>query len=112
MRARPSVRTHASHGRSGHSRAFPIMTPAGPTRLMGRCKSGRTRNPMNLQEMLPAGLTGLEQLQRMLAGGRPPIAETLDYALTEVGEGWAVFEGTPGLRVYNPIGVVHGGYAA
>ena len=68
---------------------------------------------MNLQEMLPAGLTGLEQLQRMLAaGGRPPIAETLDYALTEVGEGWAVFEGTPSLKVYNPIGMVHGGYAA
>jgi uncharacterized protein (TIGR00369 family) len=30
----------------------------------------------------------------------------------EIGEGRAVFEGTPGEEHYNPIGVVHGGYAA
>ena len=30
----------------------------------------------------------------------------------EVGEGRAVFEGEPGEEHYNPIGVVHGGYAA
>jgi uncharacterized protein (TIGR00369 family) len=32
--------------------------------------------------------------------------------LVEVAEGYAVFEGTPGEYLYNPIGVVHGGWAA
>jgi uncharacterized protein (TIGR00369 family) len=68
---------------------------------------------MNLLADLPAGLTGLEQLQSMLEGGRgPSIGETLGFELVEVEEGRVVFAGTPGLHVYNPIGTVHGGYAA
>lgn len=68
---------------------------------------------MNLVETLPAGLTGLGQLRAMIAAGRrPPIAETMDFTLVEVAEGFAAFEGTPSLKVYNPIGAVHGGYAA
>ena len=68
---------------------------------------------MNLVAELPAGLTGLEQLQRMLASGRSaPIGETLGFKLVEVEEGRVVFEGLPGLHAYNPIGTVHGGYAA
>lgn len=68
---------------------------------------------MNLVAEMPAGLTGLEQLQRMLQGGRgPSIGETLGFVLVEVEEGRAVFAGKPGLNVYNPIGTVHGGYAA
>jgi uncharacterized protein (TIGR00369 family) len=68
---------------------------------------------MNMAEDLGAGLTGLELLRRLIAEGRrPPIADTLDFTLVEVAEGRAVFEGLPGLRAYNPIGVVHGGYAA
>jgi uncharacterized protein (TIGR00369 family) len=60
-----------------------------------------------------AGLTGLEQLRALMASGqRPGIGESLDFSLTEVDAGRAVFEGTPGLHAYNPIGVVHGGYAA
>jgi len=58
-------------------------------------------------------ITGLEQLQAMIAGARRPgIAESLDFQLVEVEEGRAVFEGTPGLHAYNPINTVHGGYAA
>lgn len=57
--------------------------------------------------------SGLEVLRSLIAAGRrPPIAETLDFDLIEVGEGRAVFEGTPGSHAYNPLGVVHGGYAA
>ncbi|HEY0230483.1 MAG TPA: PaaI family thioesterase [Dokdonella sp.] len=68
---------------------------------------------MNLVDELPPGLSGLEQLRRMIAlGGRPPIGETLEFSLTEADEGRAVFEATPSLRAYNPIGCVHGGYAA
>jgi uncharacterized protein (TIGR00369 family) len=46
------------------------------------------------------------------AGGRPPIGDTLEFSLTEAGDGWAAFEGLPGRHAYNPIGTVHGGYAA
>jgi uncharacterized protein (TIGR00369 family) len=68
---------------------------------------------MNLVAELAPGLNGLEQLQEFIArGGRAPIGRALDFALVEVREGWAVFEGTPGLHAYNPIGTVHGGYAA
>jgi uncharacterized protein (TIGR00369 family) len=42
----------------------------------------------------------------------PPIADLLDFALTEVEYGRALFEGLPSYRHYNPIGTVHGGYAA
>lgn len=60
-----------------------------------------------------AALTGLEQLRALIVSGRRPgIAVSLDFNLVEVEPGRAVFEGTPGLHAYNPIGVVHGGYAA
>jgi uncharacterized protein (TIGR00369 family) len=58
-------------------------------------------------------LTGLEQLRALIAGGkRPGIGDALDFNLVEVEAGRAVFAGTPGLHAYNPIGMVHGGYAA
>jgi len=41
----------------------------------------------------------------------PPICDLLNYKLTEVEPGQAVFEVTPGEQHYNPIGVVHGGIA-
>lgn len=58
-------------------------------------------------------LTGLEQLHALMASEqRPGIADALDFNLIEVDVGRAVFEGTPGHHAYNPIGMVHGGYAA
>ena len=67
----------------------------------------------NLVQQLPPGLSGLEQLRLLMsAGGRPPIGEILDITLVDAGEGWAAFAGTPSIRAYNPIGTVHGGYAA
>lgn len=61
-----------------------------------------------------AGKTGLEIMQAMLAGELPypHIAETLDFSLVEVGPGKAVFQGTPQLKHYNPLGSVHGGWYA
>jgi len=65
------------------------------------------------REPATAGLSGLEQLRALIASGRRPgIAVSLDFDLAEVEAGRAVFEGTPGLHAYNPIGAVHGGYAA
>ena len=42
----------------------------------------------------------------------PPISELLDFHRTEVEQGRAVFEGLPEFYHYNPIGTVHGGFAA
>jgi uncharacterized protein (TIGR00369 family) len=56
---------------------------------------------------------GLQQVRDLLArGAQPPIGRTLDFSLVEVERGRAVFEGTPDGRHYNPMGGVHGGYAA
>ena len=58
-------------------------------------------------------MSGLDAL-RAIAAGRvppPPFAELLNFALVEVEEGRAVFEGTPGEEHYNPLATVHGGYA-
>lgn len=56
---------------------------------------------------------GFAQLQAMLAGGlKAPIGETLGFDLVEVERGRVVFEGQPDRSVYNPLGTVHGGYAA
>lgn len=58
--------------------------------------------------------TGLELLQRVIDGKypAPPIAGLLSFALVEVGEGRALFRGLPGERHLNPLGAVHGGWAA
>jgi uncharacterized protein (TIGR00369 family) len=63
---------------------------------------------------LGATMSGMDYLQAMLAGKipAPPIAVTLDFRLSEVSEGHAVFTGTPAEFHYNPIGVVHGGLIA
>lgn len=61
-----------------------------------------------------AGKSGLEMMQAMLRGELPfpYIAETLDFSLVEVDKGKAVFQGTPQLKHYNPLGSVHGGWYA
>lgn len=63
---------------------------------------------------LVATMSGMEYLQAMIAGKipPPPIAITLDFRLAEIGDGRAVFTGTPAEYHYNPIGVVHGGLIA
>jgi uncharacterized protein (TIGR00369 family) len=56
---------------------------------------------------------GLTFLKKMIDGEypAPPIAETLGFMLIAVEHGKAVFEGLPQFRHYNPLGVVHGGFA-
>ncbi|HVY96043.1 MAG TPA: PaaI family thioesterase [Solirubrobacterales bacterium] len=61
-----------------------------------------------------ATMTGLEYMSAIVAGEMPPppIAVTMRLRPVELEEGRVVFEGEPGEEHYNPIGVVHGGYAA
>jgi uncharacterized protein (TIGR00369 family) len=60
------------------------------------------------------GLTGFEYLEAMMAGRfpAPPIAKVLQFRLAEIGKGTAFFTGVPVFDFYNPLGSVHGGYAA
>jgi uncharacterized protein (TIGR00369 family) len=61
-----------------------------------------------------AGLAGIEHMRALASGDLPPppIAVLLRIAPVEVAEGRVSFEGEPGEEHYNPIGTVHGGYAA
>jgi uncharacterized protein (TIGR00369 family) len=61
-----------------------------------------------------ATMTGMEYMEAIVVGKLPPppIAVTLRMGPIELGEGRAVFAGDPGEEHCNPIGVVHGGYAA
>jgi uncharacterized protein (TIGR00369 family) len=61
-----------------------------------------------------AGKTGMEVLMAMLQGQipYPHISDTMDFFLVEVAPGRAVFQGTPQLKHYNPMGSVHGGWYA
>jgi len=68
---------------------------------------------MNMSKEAGVHLSGLEQLRAMkLQGKVAPIARLMNFGIVELEEGRAVFEGHPSEDVYNPIGTVHGGYAA
>ncbi|MEC9362643.1 PaaI family thioesterase [Sinimarinibacterium flocculans] len=68
---------------------------------------------MSLVNEVAVGADGLAQMRALIASGRKPgIAQSLHFDLVEVESGRAVFAGTPGEHAYNPIGSVHGGYAA
>jgi uncharacterized protein (TIGR00369 family) len=59
-------------------------------------------------------LSGLDYMRALIAGEvpAPPIAELMGFDLVEVDEGYARFRGVPGVQHLNPIGSVHGGFAA
>lgn len=61
-----------------------------------------------------AAMAGIDYIRAISAGELPPppIAVVMRMQPIEFEEGRAVFEGRPGEEHYNPIGVVHGGYAA
>ncbi|MDH4985682.1 PaaI family thioesterase [Aminobacter anthyllidis] len=58
--------------------------------------------------------SGAELLQRVVDGRypAPPIAAVMNFGLTEVEAGRVVFRGVPSERHLNPLGTVHGGWAA
>jgi uncharacterized protein (TIGR00369 family) len=60
------------------------------------------------------GMSGLEHLEAIGSGELPPapIAVLMNMQPIGVAHGRVAFAGTPGEEHYNPIGVVHGGYAS
>lgn len=63
---------------------------------------------------LGAGMAGLDYVRAIQSGEipPPPIAVVMNFSIELLEEGRAVFVGEPGEEHYNPIGVVHGGYAS
>lgn len=63
-----------------------------------------------------ASMSGLDYLRGLMGGAfgaPPPIGDTMGFAPTAlIEEGRVVFEGAPEDFVLNPIGMVHGGWAA
>ena len=80
---------------------------------MKRERTVTWEDPTNLWDEA-SGLSGVERLQMVVDGTLPgpPMARLMDIRIVEVSNGRAVFAGTPAEFHYNPIGVVHGGYAA
>ena len=58
--------------------------------------------------------SGIDFLRAIGTGGvpPPPIGELMGFLPIECEPGRVVFQGTPGPQHYNPLGTVHGGYAA
>jgi uncharacterized protein (TIGR00369 family) len=79
-----------------------------------RTEAPRERRYGLVPPEVAAGMSGLELLEGMIEGRlpAPPIMQLIGFGLVEVANGHAVFEGTPMLAHYNPLGTVHGGYAA
>lgn len=67
-----------------------------------------------MQPSAAAELSGLEIMRAVAAGELPPppIALLMGFEPVEVDVGRVVFAGLPAQKHYNPIGSVHGGFAA
>jgi len=57
-------------------------------------------------------LSGLEIFQGIFDGRfpSPPIGDTLDFIPIQIALGFAIFQGRPQPKHYNPLGTVHGGW--
>lgn len=76
--------------------------------------NGNSPGSGNVSRETLKSVSGRELLQGMIDGRfpAPPIAELMDFGLSELAPGRAVFTGRPGRKHYNPSGTVHGGFAA
>lgn len=89
------------------------MNPAAWEQQMQEKLAGNTKVGVTAFEEMKRR-SGLEFLRDIASGvlPQPPIGRTLNFYLMTVEEGRAVFQGTPKFDFYNPIGTVHGGWAA
>jgi len=59
------------------------------------------------------GKPGIEMLRDVISGAlpAPPIGRSLNFWISGIEPGRAIFEGEPGFESLNPMGAVHGGWA-
>jgi len=78
-----------------------------------RTRTVRWEDPFALVEA-SRGLSGIDYLRKIASGElpAPPIAALLNFRLSDIDAGKAIFTVEPAEYHYNPIGVVHGGLAA
>lgn len=68
---------------------------------------------MHLLNEIGPHLAGIDQLRTMIeADRRPGMGETLGIRLISADEGRVTLEATPDVHLYNPLGTIHGGFAA
>ncbi|MFU5804175.1 PaaI family thioesterase [Pseudomonas aeruginosa] len=60
------------------------------------------------------GRSGMELFEAIFSGDLPPppINDTVNILAIHIEPGFAVFQGRPQKRLYNPLGTVHGGWFA
>jgi uncharacterized protein (TIGR00369 family) len=79
-----------------------------------RTRTHTWTDPKELAE-LARTMSGLDFLRHLMLAGeraRIPMGSTLPFHIAEVERGRVVFVGEIGEYVFNPIGTVHGGFAA
>lgn len=56
--------------------------------------------------------SGKEFLEKMVRGElpQPPFSHSMNMVITELSDGFVIFEAKPDIKFYNAIGCVHGGY--
>ncbi len=88
------------------------MNAAAPKDIAALLKEDRVYDVVPPQVL--ASMTGLEFMQAMIDGKipAPPITGKMGFLITKVEKGYALAEAIPSFDYYNPIGSVHGGYAA
>jgi uncharacterized protein (TIGR00369 family) len=88
------------------------MNAAAPKDIAALLKEERHYDVVPTQVM--ASMSGLEFMQAMIDGKipAPPITRAMKFLVTKVEKGYALAEAIPSFEYYNPIGSVHGGYAA
>jgi acyl-coenzyme A thioesterase PaaI-like protein len=61
-----------------------------------------------------ASRSGMQVFEAIFSGElpSPPIGATLDFIPVHIEPGVAIFQGSPQVRHYNPLGSVHGGWFA
>lgn len=70
--------------------------------------------PVSKAEARRSTMSGLEYMQKLMAGELPPsgMGLLMGFSLVEVSAGHAVMTVTPDERHYNGLGIAHGGLAA
>jgi uncharacterized protein (TIGR00369 family) len=79
---------------------------------MERIRTVTWEDPLETVRSAP-GRTGLELIEDVFSGKLPPapITATMGFTGVEARKGWTAFEGDPAEYLYNPIGMVHAGWA-